>query len=393
MNNNRHIPALIASTWFLGNLGIYFLLPYLPTLAQQFHTSARLAQYSIALFLVGKAFGVLLCGPLAEKYGRRIFMLAGLALYIIGSLMRLFATNIHILLITRFIQGLGVSATVLMGRVIINDRYKQQKAAKMFSHLFLFASIIIAILPLLAGITAAHLPWQWAFIIMAGYSFILLALSLRWLSETGASTSRQAFKLKHLLLYYKSILTHPVFLGYVVCSVFMVAGESAFRTASSYLFIQQYGLNTEDYGFILSIIAFGHLFGTFLCGRVSERYSLSKLMGIGVISLLIAAILMTLLSVFHLGGIWSLVVPMFIFYLGTGFILTISAAGVVTPFSDLISLSSSASLFLYFSFSALGSYLISHFSVHTQLPTVLLILVVSIIATFSWRLLIVPNKL
>ncbi|MBD5784515.1 MFS transporter, partial [Francisella tularensis] len=120
--------------------------------------------YVMAFFLAGKALGMIVYVPLSEIYGRRKFMLFGLILYMSSSLLCMITTDIYWLIFWRFVQGLGVSGTILMGRVIINDSYPNDKAAHIFGYLFALAAVIIACLPTLGGIIAIFKNWQLAFV-------------------------------------------------------------------------------------------------------------------------------------------------------------------------------------------------------------------------------------
>ena len=73
--------------------------------------------------------------------------------------------------------------------------------------------------------------WRVIFIVMALYSLIIFVLYLFLLPETHQSDDQLAMDLPKIMTYYKTIISHPTFLGYVLCSIFMIAGESAFNTA------------------------------------------------------------------------------------------------------------------------------------------------------------------
>ena len=53
--NLKYIPLLVLLTWFLGNMGVHFLLSLLPLLSKNLDASVKLTQYVIAFFLAGKA--------------------------------------------------------------------------------------------------------------------------------------------------------------------------------------------------------------------------------------------------------------------------------------------------------------------------------------------------
>ena len=110
-------------------------MPLLLLLSKNLDASVKLTQYVIAFFLAGKVLERIVYGPLSEIHGRRKFMLLGLILCISSSLLFMIATDIYLLIIWRFVQGLGISATILMGKVIINDSYPNDKAANIFGYL------------------------------------------------------------------------------------------------------------------------------------------------------------------------------------------------------------------------------------------------------------------
>jgi len=386
-----HLELLLISTWFIGVMAVQFMLPLLPTIAKQLHASTTLVKYTISIFLFGKAFGMLAFGPLSEKYGRKIFMLTGLGLFTFGNLLALFSTTIEILLFARLIQGLGVSASVLIGRTMINDTYKSNKAAVVFSHIFLVASIIISFLPMLGSLMAMHFYWRTVFLIMGSYTTIIFVLCFFYLNETHTDKGIVALNLPKIFLYYKTIISHPLFLGYVLCSIFMIAGESAFNTASSFLLMQTFNVSTKTFGMLITLLVGGHLIGTLICGKLVKKHDLSSMMGVGVSILLISTLFMVLGIYLGYASVALIIIPMIIYHAGTGFIMTITAVGSVVPFPNLIGISSAASLLLNFTFSALSSAVVSNLSTHTAGPVSLLIFGCGVLAFFSWYGLILPN--
>jgi len=391
-DNNLSFKLLLISTWFLGVMAVKFILPSLPNIADQLHTTQTLAKYTISLFLFGKAVGMLLVGPLSEKYGRKIFMLIGLAFFTLGNIFAFTAHSIITLLIARLIQGLGVSATVMIGRAMINDKYKSNKAAIVFSHVFLAASVIIAFLPMLGSTIANHFYWQTSFIIMAAYSTFIFIMCYFFLHETHAHEPSVTLTMSNVFSYYKTITRHPIFLGYVLCSIFMIAGESAFNTASSFLFIKTYGMTKTSYGMVITSLDIGHLIGTLICSFLVRRYDLVNMMGTGVIILAVSTLLMALFCVLGFFDLSLIIIPMIIYYVGTGFVMTITAVGTALPFPTLIGISSAAALSLNFTFSALSSALMSHLPTTTAVPVSLLIAVFGSAAFMSWYLLVLPNR-
>jgi DHA1 family bicyclomycin/chloramphenicol resistance-like MFS transporter len=84
--------------------------PALPAIANYFTISNDLAGYTITWFLVGYAFGQLFYGPLANRFGRKPALYAGISLQIISSFICAFSGLVHVyavLVLGRFLLALG----------------------------------------------------------------------------------------------------------------------------------------------------------------------------------------------------------------------------------------------------------------------------------------------
>ena len=90
-----------------GPLAIDFYLPSFPALAQAFSTDVEHVQQSLAVYFIGLAFGQLIYGPLADRYGRRGPLLFGVTLFVLSSLACALAPSLDALIVARLAQALG----------------------------------------------------------------------------------------------------------------------------------------------------------------------------------------------------------------------------------------------------------------------------------------------
>ena len=391
INQIKYVPILVLSTWFLGNLGIHFLLPFLPDLAASLQATSSQARYTITFFLAGKSAGMLFYGPLSEVYGRRRFMLAGLVLYCLGALCAALAPAIGLLMLCRFIQGLGVSATILMGRVIINDSYQHNKAASVFGYLFAIAALIITILPALAGLLAASAAtWRVAFGGMFAYSLVIFFIILKWLPETRDMRAIRTLSVTRIIKDYMTVLKSRLFLGYLLCTALMVAGESAFNTSAAFLLIRTYGVSTSVFGVMMTSLLGAHLIGAAVCGKYVVRKGISSLTGVGALMLVLPTALLAGCSLLHLENAWIIISAVFVYFFGTGFIMTTAAVGVVQPFPDKIGTAMAFALFLEFLLSSLGSFISGSVATGSALTIAVLMVVLSLLAFSLWLTCIRP---
>ena len=80
-------------------------------------------------FLAATALGQLFFGPCSDRFGRRVPLLAGLGLYLAGSVLAFAAPSLAVLILARCIQGVGAAAAMVLSRVIINDTHTPRAAA------------------------------------------------------------------------------------------------------------------------------------------------------------------------------------------------------------------------------------------------------------------------
>ena len=105
-------------------------LPSLAAMAHYFSVNIDLAEWSIALYMIGMAASQLLYGPLSEGLGRKKPLLLGLIISFIGCLLCLFAQNIETLLLGRLLQGFGAGACSCLFRAMLRDLFKGELLVK-----------------------------------------------------------------------------------------------------------------------------------------------------------------------------------------------------------------------------------------------------------------------
>ncbi len=87
----------------------------LPSLTKYFGIDGGITQITSTLYFLGFALGILSLGRLLDIYGRKPIALLGLFIYVVSSIISIFAVNIEMLMIARFVQAFGVSVGSVIG--------------------------------------------------------------------------------------------------------------------------------------------------------------------------------------------------------------------------------------------------------------------------------------
>jgi len=136
----------------------------------------QIYSWVFSAYLLTSTVTVPIWGKLSDIYGRRRFYLAGIVVFLIGSVLSGVAHSMTALIIYRAIQGLGAGAVVPIGLTIIGDIFTLEERAKMqgfFSGVWGLASILG---PVTGGFITDHLSWRWVFFINLPIGIVALAI-------------------------------------------------------------------------------------------------------------------------------------------------------------------------------------------------------------------------
>ena len=127
-------------------------LPALPTLQHELGATVAASQLTLSALIICFGFGQLVCGPLADRFGRRPVLLAGMALYTTASLFSAAAQSIDALILGRALQGAALASAVTCGRSIVRDLFQPHQGARVMSRALGGLGAIAMLCPVVGGV-------------------------------------------------------------------------------------------------------------------------------------------------------------------------------------------------------------------------------------------------
>src|ERR1700742_672082 len=112
----------------LGPFSIDMYLPGFEDIAKSLETSTATVALSLSSYFIGISLGQLLYGPLLDRYGRKPPLYAGLALYLISSVLCMQARDINMLIVLRFIQAVGSCAAAVASMAMVRDLFEVKES-------------------------------------------------------------------------------------------------------------------------------------------------------------------------------------------------------------------------------------------------------------------------
>ncbi|MDR0228770.1 MAG: multidrug effflux MFS transporter [Flavobacteriaceae bacterium] len=158
--------------------------PALPSIATAFEVSENKAQWTISIYFIAFALGVVFWGIQSDYIGRRKAMIYGLLTYCIASLLPLFYSTFEVILFARGLAAFGIAVGSVITQTIIRDVYTGKELSKVFSIMGVALSISPIIGLLVGGTVVKSYNHYGIFTLLAILSFILATITIFTLPET-----------------------------------------------------------------------------------------------------------------------------------------------------------------------------------------------------------------
>ena len=362
-----YVLAVLSMLMGFASISTDLYLPAMPLMAQSLVAETGMIELTISGYLIGFSLGQLLWGPISDRYGRRPSVAAGLVLFVIGSAGCALATSAQLLIAWRVVQAVGACAGVALSRAMVRDLYQGNRAAQMLSTLITVMAIAPLIGPTVGGQIAALAGWRAIFWVLVGVGLVTL-LSLMTIPETLPTASRNQEHLGRAMLRYLTLLKNRRLLGYVGTGAFLYAGMYAYIAGTPFAYISYYHVPVQKYGLLFAVGIVGIMLANMLNARLVLRHGYDRVLLVGCYAGAFSALVTAFAAGSGWGGLWGLVIPLFIFASTTGLIVANSITGAMALFPERAGAVSALTGALQYGSGILGSGLVGLFADNTPWP-------------------------
>ncbi len=164
-SNYRLIALIVASALFMEFVDATVLATALPTMARDFGVRAPEMSVALTSYLLALAIFIPASGSLADRYGSRTVFRSAIVLFMLGSLACGQSRSLDMILISRFVQGIGGAMMIPVGRLVLLRSVAKQDLVSAMSWLLVPALIGPIFGPPLGGLIVTYLDWRWIFYI------------------------------------------------------------------------------------------------------------------------------------------------------------------------------------------------------------------------------------
>lgn len=294
----------------LPPLSIDMGLPGIPAIEAHFTDAAGHGALTLSLFLAGFATAPLVCGPLADRFGRRATMAVGLFALACAAGACAFAQGFSVLLACRLVQGIAAGACVILPLAIVRDVFDGADARHHLSRITAVVGLAPMLAPVLGGWVMAMGGWRAIYAAQALCGLVLLAVTLTSFTETLPAARQRRLSPKELLAGYALVLRDRAFRGNTLLYAFAFACMFSFISSAPAVLMGRLGLSPNVFAIVFGISSCGTLLGSLLSGRLNARgVSGAAMVNRGVAGLFVSALALLVVALTGAAHVWTIVPP------------------------------------------------------------------------------------
>jgi DHA1 family bicyclomycin/chloramphenicol resistance-like MFS transporter len=315
----------------LPALGTDLFVPALPRLADTLSVDVATAQFTLTTYFAGLGAGMLVWGPLSDRYGRKPVLLAGLATMLAASVLAAFVDSAGAVAVARLAQGLAMASGSVIGRAVVRDLHAHEQAARLLARMTLVFSLVPLTAPIVGALISVGAGWRAIFWCFALVGAALLAATAAGLRET-APGERRSVHPAAILRTFRSILGDARFFSPFLLVLCAHLGILAWVSSSAFVLVRGYGIEPAGYGLAFGAVMLGQIGGAWTSSRLVLRLGIPRMLRLGTATMFAAGLAALLLA---WGGVahWAAVVLPFLgFLFGSALTVPNATAAAISPF-------------------------------------------------------------
>ncbi|MCQ2752420.1 MAG: MFS transporter [Coriobacteriales bacterium] len=275
--SNIEIILLIAIISAAPPIATDLYLPAVPSMPAYFDTSEAVINFTLVGFFLFMAVGMLIFGPLSDKYGRKKPLLVSVFMFVVCAIFAATAINIWILVATRVLQGIAGGGMVALGTALVKDCFEGVRRQRTLVVVQAISVVAPVVSPILGAAIISFFDWRATFIAQGIIAALSLIFALRLIEPLPKSERNDIGVIKSIArlgIVGKNI----AFTGLLICCAICGGPFMTYISAASYIYIDFFSLSPVEYSIYFGINASLSAVGAFLVialqGKLTAKMSI-----------------------------------------------------------------------------------------------------------------------
>ena len=360
--------AFVASLTALNALAIDMMLPALGDIGASLGVArANDTQLVILVYIFSSGVAQLFYGPLADRFGRRIVLLAALGGYALAASLAIVATSFTMLLVARMLQGVTTAAGRVVGIAVVRDMSSGRRMAEIMSTAMTIFMIVPIIAPGVGQAIMLATPWRGLFVVLAVFGVVMWVWTWLRLPETLPPERRTPLKFGTVSRAFAAVLRNRIAFGYTLASMCMFAAPMAYLSSADQIFMRTFDLGAL-FPVVFGCVAISLAAASLTNARLVGRFGMRLISHLAALVFLAVNLVHVIVAVAGFETLATFVVLQMIAFFGVGLMIGNFSALALEPLGHIAGVASSALGFATMSGSALIGGLIARFYDGTTAP-------------------------
>jgi len=272
----REMTALLAGLMALNAFAIDAMVPALPNIGRSLHVDQENhRQLVVVAYFIGFASTQLLWGPLADRFGRKPILAAGITLYGIFGLLCAFAGSFPLLIAGRVAMGASAAVTRVLVVAMVRDLFEAEAMARVMSLVFMVFMLVPVLAPNIGQLILLVASWRAIFLVLAAYALAMLIWSWSRLPETLHPEYRRSLVPREMLGAIVETVREPQSRGYTIAITIIFAALVAYISSIQQIVFDAFHQG-RFIGLVFASIAAPMAYASWTNSRIVERYGLRR---------------------------------------------------------------------------------------------------------------------
>ena len=283
----REMTVMLAGLMALNAFAIDAMVPALPNIGQSLHVvEENSRQLVVVAYFVGFASSQLLWGPLADRFGRKPVLGAGILLYGIFALLCAFAGSFPLLIAGRVAMGASAAVTRVLVVAMVRDLFEAEAMARVMSLVFMVFMLVPVLAPNIGQLILLVASWRAIFFVLAGYALVMLVWSSWRLPETLHPEYRRSLDPREMIAAVRETVSEPQSRGYTLATTIIFSALIAYISSIQQIVFDAFG-EGRFIGLVFAAIAAPMALASWTNSRVVERFGLRRVGHSGAAALIV----------------------------------------------------------------------------------------------------------
>ena len=225
----REMTVMLAGLMALNAFAIDAMIPALPAIGRSLNVAEENhRQLVVVAYMIGFGSTQLLWGPLADRFGRKPILAAGIALYAMFALLCGIAGSFPLLIAGRVAMGASAAVTRVLVVAMVRDLFEAEAMARVMSLVFMVFMLVPVLAPSIGQAILLFAPWRAIFLVLAAYALVMLTWSHLRLPETLHPEFRRSLAWRDVGSAAWETIREPMSRGYTLALALTFGGLVAY---------------------------------------------------------------------------------------------------------------------------------------------------------------------